>query len=178
MPPTDTGQPDAGNSEYDSAAAQPCAVQGHDGNLELFMWDSARGAIWARKQDFSIEGGWAPWQSLGGSQKWGHPTVASDGDNLISVFAPAQSSGAVWYLAQHVDESGEVMWAHEWQPVDSESTPDEPGIDLLHAVTNYDGRIELFASGPDGMGFSHTFQQVPGKWLKATEAEGVVSMSR
>jgi len=167
MPPTKPGQPDA---EYDSDAAQPLLIQGHDGTLELCMWDPANNDVWVRKQNTSIsmEGDWSPWLSIGASQQWGHPAVVSNRDKLLSVFATSQTSGSIWYTAQHLDDHEEAVWSQEWRPIDNgggdAQTQDSSGAELVHAIANQDGRIELFASGPDSVGFYHKYQARAGNW--------------
>jgi len=55
-----------------------------------------------------------------------------------------------------------TVWSEDWQPVGNDW--DTSGEELLHGITNSDGRIELFASGPDNLGFRHKYQDSPGKW--------------
>jgi hypothetical protein len=162
MPPLAAGDVDTG---YDGQATQPAVVLGHEGNLELYVWGNSDHHIWLRKQDPSVEGRWLPWSNLGGSEEWTCPVVVGDRDNMLTVLATNAASGTMWYLAQALDGGGQAVWPEEWQLVRNDvEAGATPAADSLQAITNRDGCIELFASGPDNTGFFHMSQNAPGKW--------------
>jgi hypothetical protein len=160
-------RPDArlGHTEggYHNPAVQPVVALDHDGRLELFLLGVGDQDIWVRQQNQVVQSGWSSWRSIGRSREWRHPVVVGDQHNFLTVFASSMTSGAVWYLAHHLNDHNETVWSEDWQPIGDDR--DTSGEELLHGITNSDGRIELFASGPDNLGFRHKYQDSPGKWL-------------
>jgi hypothetical protein len=154
---------DHGETEYESQAAQPLVALDHDGRLGLYMWGATDHDVWVRKQDPNVQGGWSSWFSIGKSKEWRRPIIVAGQNNILTVFASSMTSNSVWYLAQHLNDDEATVWSDDWQTVDD--VGDTSGADLLHAITNQDGRIELFASGPGNVGFRHKYQDASGKWF-------------
>jgi hypothetical protein len=162
MPPLAAGDADA---DYEGQATQPAVVLNHEGNLEVYVWGNIDHGIWVKKEHPGVEGRWLPWRNLGGSQEWICPVVIGDRNNMLTVLATSKTSDTMWHLTQVLDDSGQSVWPEEWQPVTNDAgAGTTPATDTLQAITNQDGRIELFASGPDNTGFIHTSQKVPGRW--------------
>jgi hypothetical protein len=152
------------DTDYGAPATQPSVVLNHEGNLEVYVWSNTDHGIWVKKEDPGVEGRWLPWRNIGDAGEWSRPVVVGDGDNLLTVLASSMTSNEIWYLTQYLDSDGRAAWPSEWHPVMEHEDGGVQGRALLHAITNQDGRIELFASGSDRMGFSHKYQDKQGEW--------------
>lgn len=159
MPPAATGR---GNTEYDAPATQPSVIVNHEGNLEVYVWGNTDHGIWVRKEDPSVEGRWPAWHNIGDSREWRRPMVVGDRNNVLTVLASSMISNTIWYLTQFLDDKGRAVWPGEWHAIAEDG--DDGRTELVHAVTNQDGRIELFASQPDSVGFVHKYQDKAGQW--------------
>jgi hypothetical protein len=168
MPPAPPAPPavagvDMVDTHYGARATQPSVVLNHEGNLEVYVWGNIDHGIWVKKQDPAVEGRWLPWVNIGGAGGWRRPVVVGDGNNLLTVLASNMNSNEIWYLTQDVDSEGRAVWPAEWHPITEDGDGDEQGRELLHAIINQDGRIELFASGSARMGFSYKYQNKQGE---------------
>ena len=153
---------DSTTTRYEDQATQPSAILNHEGNLELYMWGNVDHNVWVLKQDPTVAGRWLPWRSIGDSKEWRHPVVVANQNNVLTVLAVDMTSNGIWYLDQFLNNEDQAVWSSEWQPISENE--DATDTRLLHAIIDHDGRIELFASGPDNVGFRHRYQTTPGKW--------------
>ena len=88
--------------------------------------------------------------------------VVGDRNNVLTIFASSMTSNTIWYLTQFLDDNGRAVWPGEWHAIFEDG--DDAGTELVHAIASQDGRIELFANGPDGVGFYHKYQDAAGQW--------------
>ncbi|MDN4645984.1 PIG-L family deacetylase [Arthrobacter sp. PsM3] len=145
-----------GPKELGGGPVAPHLAVGHnaDGRLEVFAFRIDTGDITTAFQT-GPDLAFSDWVNLGnpdgtGSAATGTPTVASNRDGRMQVFA-RNPSGGMSTIAQN----GPNLDFSDWQDVDG-------GTDLINepaaAVVTADGRIELFASSGDGV--EHWFQPV------------------
>jgi hypothetical protein len=150
-----------------SGLGTPSTVRNSDGRLEVFV-RGADGAIWHRWEDPTASGGWAIWQSLGGT--FSHdPAAAKTIDGRLEVFVRT-NVGAVaqkWRTGT-TPESG---WSSNW----SEIATGIMGNPVV--VQNNAGRLEVFARASDGsIGYVAQQSSQPGaSWTAWSSLGGFVS---
>jgi len=103
------------------------------GRLDVFVVGSD-GALWHR----AFDGGWWPWESLGGLLT-GAPSVAAWGPGRLDITAPG-SDGAVYHLAFVI---GAGWWG--WEPLGGLT---RAGTGTGTAAPGF-GRLDVTATGTD-----------------------------
>jgi peptide methionine sulfoxide reductase MsrB len=134
----------------------PAVAQNADGRLEIFAiaLDGNLGHIWQNAASTTTN--WSAWQDLGPAIT-SNPAVARNTDGSLEVFAVAPvSSGppALGHIWQATPGGGWSAWTNFGTIPGEYSTRDDPAV-----TQNADGRLEIFAIGPDG-NLGHMWQEV------------------
>ncbi|QES15476.1 PIG-L family deacetylase [Streptomyces venezuelae] len=91
------GTPEKNDALGTSDISAPAVAVGADGRTTVFLRDSKR-RLTAREQ--RADGGWGPWQVLGGTEVTGDPVAAKDAKGRTYVFASTPKTVLIW--SQHV----------------------------------------------------------------------------
>jgi hypothetical protein len=150
-----------------SGLGRPSTARNSDGRLEVFV-RGADGAIWHRWENPSASGGWAGWQSLGGTFS-NDPTVAETTDGRLEVFVrtDAGSIAQKW----RTGTTPESAWSSNWSEIAT-------GIAGNPVVSQNDaGRLEVFARASDGsIGSAAQQDSQPGaSWTSWSSLGGFVT---
>ncbi len=144
----------------------PAVFQNADGRLEVFAVgpDGKLGHMWQT----SPNNGWSGWGDLGPVIQ-GTPSVFQNADGRLEVFAigPDGNLGHMWQMPPN---NGWSLWSDQDNPLPQPAAWSDwedlgPEIAGRPAVfQNADGRLEVFAVGPDG-NLGHMYQTSPnGGW--------------
>ena len=131
---------------------QPAVFQNADGRLEIFAAgpDGNLGHMFQTAPN----NGWSVWADLGPAIT-GPPVVFQNADGRLEVFAvgPDGSLGHMFQTAPSIAPNDD-NWSRWW----ADLGPDITGPPVV--FQNADGRLEIFAVGPDG-DLGHMFQTAP-----------------
>jgi hypothetical protein len=128
----------------------PNAASNFSGSLGLFIQTNAN--AYNSQQPLPLpQATWAPWYSTGNGNLIGRVSVAENGNGIIEAFARG-SEGKIWHSAQTcVNCSSWTSWMPFAGPVQADPV----------AITNADGRLEVFAVCVDQT-LCHTWETAPG----------------
>jgi hypothetical protein len=133
-----------------------------DGRLEIFGRNSNGGVMTAYQT--AVNGGWAGWTDLGGTNLVGGLAVAANADGRLEIFA-RNGNGGVMTTYQTAVNGG---WAG-WTDLGGTNLTGTPA-----AATNADGRLEIFVRNGNG-GIMTTYQTaVNGGWAGWTDLGGLI----
>jgi hypothetical protein len=134
----------------------PNVAMNADGRLVVFVGgainDMVTGTFWQIRQ--MPAGGWSGWDSLAGIGGNGVPIVATNADGRLELFEEG-TDGAIWHNWQ-VEPSGSV-----WSGWNTLGQPSKGHVIAPIMGRNADGRLEVFALGPD-CELWHIWQVTPG----------------
>ncbi len=146
----------SGWSSLGSTITQSVSVaRNSDGSLEIFALAPGGGVL--TDSQTSAGGGWSGWSALAGTQTSAPPVPGQDQDGRLEIFALA-SAGALWHDWQTTPGGAWSGWSSFGGSLLSAS------IDTPAVGQNTDGRLEVFATAPDGS-IWHNWQTGPnGVW--------------
>ncbi|GAB3669435.1 hypothetical protein GCM10027589_36940 [Actinocorallia lasiicapitis] len=145
------GNPPAVRRPY--ASGRVVSGRSADGRLEVFA--AGAGGVHHAWQT-APNGGWSPWENLGGPQN-AQLAIVPNNDGRLELFALSNSTlDHIWQTAPNAGWSS-------WQNFGT-------GGHRIAAANNADGRIEVFASNSSGV--FHRWQTSPTAWSGWTGTNG------
>ncbi|WP_228991251.1 hypothetical protein [Streptomyces sp. DH8] len=138
---------------HPSESGRVVSARSADGRLETFA--AGAGGVFHSWQT-EANGGWAPWQPMGGPGN-AQMAIAPNADGRLELVAINGD------IAQHIYQTAPSGGWSGWETFGT-------GGRHVAAGTNADGRIEVFASGPKGM--FHKYQTAPNAGWSGWEGTG------